>query len=108
MHPAAIKYLPTAFDIRRYPDGLRQIAQATDAGAAYLKNASEYGCVATFRDAFELLKNGDAARSVCLLHSLEGTPIRQGAAFHLRILRMKFQLRFRPAIRASAGKMPCV
>lgn len=77
--PCTAKMLPTVFDIKRYPDGLSELAARMD-GRPYLTDCAEFGCVAEYRALEAAIQAGDAVQAVVHVGRIEGKPVRQGAA----------------------------
>ena len=81
--PAVVECVPTAFDVKRYPNGVEDLATLA-ANRPYIANCAEYACVRDYLAAIDSAKAQQPAKVLSSLDAIPGKPVRAGAAQHLK------------------------
>ena len=83
LRPAVVECVPTAFDVKRYPNGVEDLATLA-ADRPYIANCAEYACVRDYLAAIDGAKAQQPATVLSSLDAIPGKPVRAGAAQHLK------------------------
>ncbi len=79
----ALMVFPTVFDVKKYPDGLNQAFEISNK-YDFLKNSKEFVLLNSYFEALDSIKHGNNKTAFEYLEKIEGKPVRQGAAVHLK------------------------